>query len=63
MMSDTQSQSNQPPLTSSSELDPEPLDTKSDELIGETSKIGTQAENPGSPIEDDGSQAADLDEL
>ncbi len=62
-MSNTESQPNQPLATPSTEPDPEPLDTKLDEPIGAISDDDTTAENVGSPIEDEGSKATDLDEL
>jgi len=57
-MSD-ESQSNKP-LELPSEQSPEP---KLDQPIGETEDTGSPAENVGSPIEDDGREAGDLDEL
>jgi hypothetical protein len=60
IMSDTKSQPHQPLENPSSEPDPKPLDAEVDEPISE---ISEQAEAVGSPVEDDDTQAADLDEL
>ncbi len=61
-MSNTPFHSNQPFKPPASELNSDSPDIKPDEPIGETSFVGTdtQAENVGSPVEDDASKAADL---
>jgi len=61
-MSNPQSQSNQPLEPPSSESVLEPADVKPDKPIGENSD-DAQAEDVGSPVEDEGSKATDLDEL
>lgn len=61
-MSNTQSQSNQPLDPPSSESVQEPADVKPDKPIDENSD-DTQADDVGSPVEDEESKATDLDEL
>lgn len=64
-MSNTPFHSNQPFKPPASELNSDSPDIKPDEPIGETAFVDTdtQAENVGSPVEDDASSSADLDEL
>jgi hypothetical protein len=64
-MSNAAFHSNQPFKPSANELNSDSPDIKPDEAIGETSFVdtGTQAENVGSPVEDDASSSTDIDEL
>jgi len=63
LMPTTESQPNEPlEDRSTSEPEQESPDAKADEPIGETSLIGTTAEEVGSPVDDEG-KATDLDEL
>lgn len=64
-MPNTPSHSNQLFEPPASELNSDSPDTEPDEPISETSFVDTdtQAENAGSPVEDDASKASDLDEL
>ncbi len=64
-MSNTPLHLNQPFKSPTSKLNSDSPDIKPDEPIGETAFVDTdtQAENVGSPVEDDASSPADLDEL
>ena len=64
-MSNAAFPSNQPFKPSANESNSDSPDINPDEPISETSFAGTdtQAENVGSPVEDDASSSADLDEL
>jgi len=62
VMSNTESQSNQPFGPPASEPDPESPEILLDEPNAQTSSVGTPAEEVGSPVEDEGT-ATDLDEL
>lgn len=64
-MSNTRFHSNQPFKSPANELNSDSPDIKPDEPIAETSFVDTdtQAENVGSPVEDDASSSVDLDEL
>lgn len=64
-MSNTSFHLNQPLKSPASQLNSDSPDIKPDEPIGETAFVDTdtQAENVGSPVEDDASSSADLDEL
>ncbi len=57
--------SNQPFKPSANELNSDSPDIQSDQPIGKTSFVDTdtQAENVGSPVEDNPRSSADLDEL